>query len=78
MTKAKMLETLVLMYKDRYEAKRETLEILKYDSLTDKERDTFKAIYDREFAQCSMLEGVAEQLFDVNLFTMYLDTRYDI
>ena len=78
MTKAKMLETLILMYKDRYEARRETRDILKFDTLTDKELKAFTDIYNREFTQCTMLEEVGEQLFGVNLFDMYLDTMYDV
>ena len=76
MTKTKMLEKLVLMYKDRYEAKRETLEILKFDTLTEDERKVFHAMFDKEYTQCQMLEDVAKELFDVNLFTMYLDIKF--
>lgn len=78
MTKAKMLETLVAMYADRYEARRETRDILEFDCLTDKERSTFKDIYMREFTQCTTLEDVAEKLFGVNLFDMYLDNKWSI
>lgn len=78
MTKAKMLETLLTMYADRYEAKRETRDILKFDSLSEKEEAAFKDIYTREYTQCATLESVAKELFEVDLFKLYFDKKYDL